>query len=126
MPAGRPSEYKEAYCEEVVNLMAEGLSLTAAMAAIGFHRDTALDWAQKYPEFSGAIKRGQAKRTLILEQQLLSAEQGPRVTARIFALKNAAPDEWKDKVTTEHAGSIEVVSKEQRDAAVAAATRADR
>ncbi len=35
---------------------------------------------------------------------LLSADMGPRVTARIFALKNAAPEEWKDKVQNEHSG----------------------
>lgn len=104
MPGGRPSEYKPAYCDELVELMGAGLSLTAAMAELGFHRETALEWAKRYPEFSDALKLGKAKRTRILEEQLLAADQGPRVTARIFALKNAAPDEWADKVVQQHTG----------------------
>lgn len=77
--------------------MGLGLSLTAFAGCIGVARSTINEWIDNHAEFSEAVKIGQAKRTLILEQQLLSSEQGPRVTARIFALKNAAPDEWKDK-----------------------------
>ena len=43
----------------------------------------------------------------------------------IFALKNLGSDDWREKQEIEHSGSVEVTSKEQRDAAVAAATRAD-
>jgi hypothetical protein len=125
MPAGRPSEYKPAFADEIINLMAEGLSLTAAAASLGFHRQRAYEWAEKHPEFADAIKLAQAKRTLKLEQDLLTATEGPRVTARIFALKNAAPDEWRDKQVTEHVGKdggpIETVnvSASRRKAALA-------
>lgn len=104
MSAGRPSEYKPAYCDEVVSLMATGLSLTAAMGELGFHRNTAMLWAKAHPEFMCAIEKGQAKRTLYLERTMLDCDIGPRVTARIFALKNAAPDEWREKVVNEHVG----------------------
>lgn len=40
-------------------------------------------------------------------------------------LKNRQRGKWQDKVEHNHTGSIEVTTKEQRDAAVAAATRAD-
>jgi hypothetical protein len=101
---GRPSEYKEAYCAELVSLMATGLSLTAAMAELGFHRDTAHEWAKHHPEFSDAMKKGQAKRTLFLERSMLGSTSGPEVTARIFALKNSAPEEWREKQQLEHSG----------------------
>jgi hypothetical protein len=64
---------------------------------IGVCRDTVNEWGRVHPEFSDAIKRHQAKRTEYLERSLLSADQGPRVTARIFALKNADPEGWKDR-----------------------------
>ena len=32
-----------------------------------------------------------------LETTLLEGETGPKVTAHIFALKNAAPEEWREK-----------------------------
>jgi len=106
--------------------MATGLSLTAAAAEIGVHRDTIYAWEAKYPEFSDAIKIARGKRVLKLEQDLLTATEGPRVTARIFALKNADAHEWRDKREVEHSGEMNITTKEQRDAAVAAATRADR
>lgn len=98
MAGGRPSEYREAYCAEVINLMGAGLSMTAAAAELGFHRETFLYWADKFPEFSDALKLAKGKRTAFLERQLLQEDSGPRVTARIFALKNAAPEEWRDRV----------------------------
>lgn len=125
MPAGRPSEYTEAMAREVVELMATGLSLTAAMASLGFHRQTAYDWQERFPEFSDAVKVGQAKRQLFLEKRLLSADVGPVVTSSIFALKNTGTGDWRDKQEVEHSGDLNITSKEQRDAAVSAFTRAN-
>lgn len=125
MSAGRPTKFKPAYCQEVIAVMGEGLSLTAFAGEIGVARSTINEWMADHPEFSEAVKIGQGKRTAYLERGLLSEEVGPRITARIFALKNAAPDEWKDKREVEHSGGIDTSSKEQRDAAVAAALRAD-
>lgn len=111
MPAGRPSKYKPEFCEQVVEDMGQGYSLTAFAGSIGVHRDTLLEWQQKHPEFSGAVKRGQAARTRKLEGDLLAADSGPTVTSRIFALKNAAPDEWKDKQTIGGDGDAPLVVK---------------
>lgn len=101
---GRPTKYDPAYCEAVIEDGKVGLSLTAFAGGIGVARSTINEWMAAHPEFSEAVKRHQAARTRYLEETMLSSEQGPRVTARIFALKNAAPDEWKDKVTNEHVG----------------------
>ncbi len=125
MTAGRPSTYSEEFCDMVVETMGTGLSLTAFAGEIGVTRQTLNNWANEHPEFFDAVKRGQAKRVAYLERRLLDGEIGPRVTSHIFALKNADPEEWKDKREVEHSGGIETTTKEQRDAAVAAATRAD-
>lgn len=123
---GRPNTYTETMGREVINLMATGLSLTAAMAELGYHRQTAYDWQDKYPAFSDAVKVGQAKRQLFLERRLLKDElAGPQVTGTIFALKNTGTGDWRDKQEVEHSGEMTLTTKEQRDAAVAAATRAD-
>ncbi len=125
MPGGRPSKYHEAYCQEVINTMATGLSLTAFAGEIGVHRGTINEWMEVHPEFSESVRVGKAKRTLALEKGMLGAESGPAVTARMFALKNADPEEWREKQHVEHSGAIDTSSKEQRDAAVSAAMRAD-
>lgn len=99
---GRPSKYKPVYCNEVIETMATGLSLTAFAGVIGVSRDTVNAWQHEYPEFSDAVKTAKAKRTMTLERQMLAMENGPAVTARIFALKNAAPEEWREKQHIEH------------------------
>lgn len=105
---GRPSKYHAAYCNEVIETMATGLSLTAFAGEIGVARSTINEWIAEYPDFSEAVKKGQAKRTKYLERRLLDGETGPRVTSHIFALKNAAPDEWADKQQHEHSGGVTV------------------
>lgn len=105
---GRPSKYREAYCNEVIAAGEEGLSLTAFAGIIGVSRDTVNEWTRQHDEFSDAVKIHRAKRVSYLERTLLSSEQGPRVTARIFALKNADPENWSDTQRIEHSGSVAV------------------
>jgi DNA-binding XRE family transcriptional regulator len=105
-PGGRPSKYKEAFCNEVIELMASGLSLTAAAASLGVSRETIYAWEREIPEFSDAVKVARAKRTLKLEKDLLGAESGPVVTSRIFALKNACAEEWREKQEVEQKLSV--------------------
>lgn len=115
MPAGRPSDYKDSYGEEILQLMAEGLSLAAAAAEMGIHRQRVYEWEEKHPEFADTIKLARSKRQLFLERRLLKADQGPVVTSTIFALKNAAGEDWRDKQEHEHTGkdgaAIEVEDK---------------
>jgi hypothetical protein len=108
VPGGRPTKFKPAYCNEVIAAGQEGLSLTAFAGSIGVARSTINEWMGEHSEFSEAVKVHQAKRTEYLERTLLSSEQGPKVTARIFALKNADPENWKDKQEHEHSGGVTV------------------
>lgn len=108
----RPQEYSSILGNELIELMASGLSLTAAAAELGFHRQTMYDWENKHPEFSDAIKLARGKRVLKLERDMLGAVDGPVVTARIFALKNADPKEWRDRqeITGKDGGAIKIVN----------------
>lgn len=62
---------------------------------------------QGKPEFSDSIKRAKQRVAIALEQRLY----GQSVTGAIFNLKNNFG--WKDAVTTEHAGSIEIAAIER-------------
>jgi hypothetical protein len=99
---GRPSKYDPSYCDQIVEFMGRGYSMTAFAGEIGVARSTINEWMGEHPAFSEAVKVGQAKRTRQLEMTLLAGETGPKVTAHIFALKNAAPEEWKDKREFDH------------------------
>ena len=119
MPAGRPTDFKEGYGEVILQLMAEGLSLAAAAAELGIHRQRVYEWVEKHPAFADTINLAKSKRQLFLERRLLSADAGPVVTSTIFALKNAAGEDWRDKQEHEHTGKngapIEIEDKTPRD-----------
>ena len=101
---GRPTDFKPAMGDEILSLMSEGLSLAASAAVIGIHRQRVYEWMERHPEFADTVKLAQVKRQLFLERRLLSADTGPVVTSTIFALKNAGPEDWRDKVSQELSG----------------------
>lgn len=94
---GRPTKYTPEAGSRLMAVMRDGYSVAAAAAAIGVCRDTIYEWSKKHPDFSYALKRGHDLRVFRLETQLLRAIDGAQVTSAIFALKNAAPDIWRDK-----------------------------
>jgi hypothetical protein len=103
---GRPTDYRPEYCDAVIAAMSDGLSLTAFAGLIGQGRDTVYKWIRAHSEFSDAVSRARAARVLYLERKLLRSRKGAETTAAIFALKNAAPEEWRDLKQTEYRHSI--------------------
>lgn len=99
---GRPSEYDPIYCEQVIEIMSRGLSLTAFAGSIRKSRDTVYQWITAHREFADAVSRARSARTLALEEKLLRSRKGAETTAAVFALKNAQPDEWKDVRSVDH------------------------
>lgn len=105
---GRPSEYKDEYCAKVIEMMGQGLSLTAFAGAILVSRQAVYEWITVHRAFGDAVARARSARTLWLERKLLSSRKGAETTAAIFALKNAQPDEWRDLKQTQHTHAIRV------------------
>ena len=104
---GRPSKYKPAYCAEVVDFLAQGYSVSAFAGEIGVAASTVKLWAKDIPEFSDAVKKGQAKAIAFWERatiKLAMSGEG-NATACIFGLKNRASDEWADMTKTDHTSS---------------------
>lgn len=108
-PVGRPSLYDPAYCEQVVEHMATGASLTSFAAEIDVSRDTVSEWSNVHPEFSVAVKRGKAKCAAWWEKRGRSIAEtggGPGAgTLVMFGLKNMGPDDWRDKQEVDHSSS---------------------
>lgn len=92
---GRPTSYSPEMGSVVYRLMSTGLSLTAAVGAMGFSRATIHNWMKKYPELLDAVERGQAARAYRLETEMLNADRAQIVHTRRLALINAAPEEWR-------------------------------
>lgn len=106
----RPTKYDPAYCGEAIEFLADGYSIAAFAGKIGVTRSTVYEWIDQHPEFSDAIKIGQAKAVLWWEKvnRSFALTGEGNATAIVFGLKNRAADEWRDKVETEHSGSLTV------------------
>ncbi len=95
------TEYTPKLCGEIVDYMGLGYSLTAFAGWAGVSRETLKTWMDENPEFAAAAERGRAARTRFLEKQFLDGGPGLKVAAHVFALKNAAPEDWRDRPEAE-------------------------
>lgn len=101
---GRPSKYDPAYCEDVIDHLAEGASLTSFAAEIGVARSTINEWIGEHSEFSEACARAKAKCAAWWEKTnrtLASTGTGNHGACKL-GLTNMAPDEWREKTVQEH------------------------
>jgi hypothetical protein len=99
---GRPTLYRPEYCEMVIQRMSEGVSLTAFAGTIGVSKNAVYEWIRAHAAFGDAVSCARAARTLWLERKLLRSRTGAETAAAIFALRNAAPDEWRNVKHQEH------------------------
>jgi hypothetical protein len=98
---GRPSKYRETYCNEVIQHMADGASLTSFAAEIGVARSTINEWMDEHPEFSEACARAKAKCAAWWEragrQIILAGGNGAQASLVTFGMKNMGRDDWQEK-----------------------------
>lgn len=59
-PVGRPSKYKPEYCERVLEMAAEGMSMAEYAAEFGIDRATLYHWGEEHPEFLTALTRAKS------------------------------------------------------------------
>ena len=60
MPAGRPTDYRQEYCEKVIELGRDGKSFAQMCSHFDIARSTIDEWARVHPEFSEALSRAKA------------------------------------------------------------------
>lgn len=115
MPAGRPTDYDPAYCDQVIEFLRDGYSVAAFAGQIGKAASTVELWRKVHPEFSEAVKIGQAGAVLWWENRARAVARGEdgNPTAVIFGLKNRAPDQWRDKTEQEVSGQLGVTRIER-------------
>lgn len=91
MSIGRPTVYRSEYCDEIVEHMATGKSLTSFAVKINVHRDSLYEWAKVYPEFSDALEKARGARLSHYEQLgyagMVGKIKGFNATVWIFSMK---------------------------------------
>lgn len=114
-PVGRPTKYKPEYCQAVIEVMREGVSLTAFAGSIGVARSSINEWIDKFPEFSEAVNVGKAAcaawYNLRARDVVMNGGSGAQATLIVFGLKNMDADSWRDKqeISGPEGGAIQVV-----------------
>ena len=66
-PGGRPSKYKEEYCDLLIQEMGRGYSYEAFAGIIGVADVTLYEWEKVHPEFSRAKKEAFQKSRVFWE-----------------------------------------------------------
>lgn len=103
---GRPSKYDPAYCEQLVQHMATGASVSSFAAEIDVARSTINKWAEEYSEFSEALSRGKAKCAAWWEKtgRVVASTGDGNASMVIFGLRNMADSDWQDVQKRELSG----------------------
>lgn len=152
---GRPTTYSNELALSICERLADGESLKAMCEDDGMpSRSTVFKWLAENKFFSDMYTRAREEQADALFDEILAIsddgrndwmerkdaeeenigwrENGEalkrshlRIEARKWAAAKLMPRKYSEKHQVEHTGELTVTSKEQRDAAVAAATRAD-
>lgn len=149
---GRTSDYDPSMNDQARKLALLGLTNEEMAEFFGVHVSTFYRWQADNSAFREAVNDGKViadanvadslyKRAtgehVQLEKVVKNTQTGEHSVIKYMTfipgdagaalnwLKNRRRGNWQDKVDHSHSGSIDVVSKDQRDAAVAAAIRAD-
>lgn len=97
---GRPTKYKEEYCELLVSHLAEGLSYFSFAGLVGVTKDCLYKWEKEHKDFLYHKKMGKAKEELFLERigraGMSGKIKGFNPATYIFTRKNKSG--WSDKV----------------------------
>ena len=107
-PIGRPSLYRPELCDQIIEAMAEGLSVEAAAAKVGISVRSLYIWQQEYPAFMHAIQEGRIRALLWWEERALAMAHGKPGSAQIVSLglrnRSRAASGWVDTSKVELSG----------------------
>ncbi len=104
---GRPSEYDPAYCERVIELGRQGMSVVEMACDIGVARATIeTNWPAAHPEFLEAFARARDESQAWWEKAGRVGMAGKNIDSAIWSRSMAArfPKDWREVKGTELTG----------------------
>lgn len=118
----RPSEYKPQYCEEVLEWMRQGYSVSGFAGKVSVSRQTVYNWADQHPEFLDALNDAKALSAAWWEDRARAVAMGEEGNAAvtIFGLKNRVALDWRERVTVQGDKDADPIQHEHSGAAVSA------
>jgi transcriptional regulator with XRE-family HTH domain len=109
---GRPTLYRgDIHPAFAAHLAQEGKTEDEIAERLGVNRSTLVEWKNKYPEFSNAMKSNKEEADSVVEQSLYrKAVQGDVIACRYW-LSNRQPAKWREKQEVEQSGTVRVEGK---------------
>jgi|TARA_R110000764_G_scaffold41736_2_gene93874 transposase len=107
----RPTKYKAAMCDVVIELMREGASQDEVIGHLDISRETFYRWKEENKEFSDSIKRGKSLSLTWWERQgrLSLKDREFNYTGWYMNMKNRF--KWADKQEVKNEGITTVIVK---------------
>ena len=105
-PVGRPSKYKPEYCERMLEMAAEGMSMAEYAAEFGIDRTTLFDWAASHEEFSTALTRAKSLEQAWWEREARLGVKNKEFNANLWYRCAASRfrDDYTERKVTEVSG----------------------
>jgi hypothetical protein len=103
--SGNKTKYRDHYCEEIVEHMAQGLSKESFAGKIRVSRSTLYTWFEKYPEFAEAAGVGELASLYWYEKlgndNLISLSGLSSLNAGAYALMMTNKHGWRSRAKDE-------------------------
>lgn len=102
----RPTEYKQEFCEQVVEYGRQGKSLVWMASELGVSKPTVQNWMAAHPEFLAAMEEARALSQRWWEDAGQNGMAAPGFNASIWSRSMAArfPDDWREQKGVELTG----------------------
>lgn len=106
MPAGRPTDYSEEFCDRVIELGAQGCSIAEMAADLGCVRQTINNWKKEHPEFLAAFQRALQLSEAWWEKEGRTSLHDPTIQTGLWYANMKNRFGWSDKQDTKLSGEV--------------------
>lgn len=102
----RPTEYKQEFCEQVIEYGKQGKSVAWMAAELGVSKDSLYEWAKVNDEFSDAFTRAKLESQRWWEDAGQTGLLTPGFSASVWSRSMAArfPEDWREQKGVELTG----------------------
>ncbi len=107
-PVGRPTGYREEYCEAVIDLGRAGKSITQIACALDINKSQLYDWEKMFPEFGNALARARQEAQCWWEDKGQTGLDADKFQASLWAKQVSCrfPDDYRDKTEKHITGNL--------------------
>lgn len=94
---GRPTDYREEYCQQLIKHMTEGGDFQGFAGLVGVSKQTLYDWLDKHPNFVDAKKKGTMRSYVWWEKvgrEYIVSKEGKSVNTGLYMINMRNRFNW--------------------------------